>query len=100
MAGKGAGKKPLMVRGSVYTMRRKCGKDYCRCMKGELHETPVLSYSEKGRTRIVALSPEDVPKVRKAIERYQKAKREIEDEAMRGIERLRGEIKARKGGGR
>jgi len=100
MAGKGAGGKPLMVRGSVYTMRRKCGKDYCRCMKGELHETPVLSYSEKGKTRIVALSPEDVPGAREALKRYRKARREIENEAMRGIERLKKDIKARREGGR
>lgn len=38
---------PRLVRGSVVTYRRPCGKASCRCADGEqLHESMVLSYSE------------------------------------------------------
>ena len=86
----------LMVRGSIYTLRGKCGKENCRCRRGELHETPALSYSLKGKTHIIYLRPEEVPRVRKAIERYKEAREELEAEAMRGIETLRRETEARR----
>jgi hypothetical protein len=34
---------PLLP-GSLYTLKRRCGKPNCRCTKGELHHTQVLSY--------------------------------------------------------
>ena len=45
-----------MIRGSVVVHRRRCGKPTCRCAGGQaLHESTVLSYSERGRTRFVML---------------------------------------------
>jgi hypothetical protein len=44
-------RRPL-IRGSVYTLRRKCGKAVCRCQEGHLHESWVLSVPEKGRKRL------------------------------------------------
>jgi hypothetical protein len=68
-----------MVRGSVVTHRRRCGKPTCRCASGEqLHESTVLSYSEAGRTRFVMLSPDDVAAVRAAVERYRAAQAQLE----------------------
>ncbi len=94
----GKRKEELLARGSIYTFRRKCGKDYCRCTGGELHETPALSYTVDGKTRILTLGKEDVPGVRAAIARYKKARKELDAEALRGIEVFRGEIRARKVG--
>ena len=52
---------PRLVRGSVVTHRRRCGKPNCRCADGEaLHETTVLSYSEGGRTRLLTLPADQV----------------------------------------
>jgi len=101
----GNGKKQegqLMVRGSIYTLRGKCGKDNCRCRRGELHETPALSYSLKGKTHLIYLRPQEVPRVREAIERYREARASLEAEALKGIETLRMETEARRaqGGGR
>ena len=40
---------PRLVRGSVVTHRRRCGKPNCRCADGQaLHETTVLSWVRKG----------------------------------------------------
>lgn len=41
-----------LIRGSVYQLRRKCGKENCHCQEGHLHESWVLSVPEKGRRRM------------------------------------------------
>ncbi|MGH9223715.1 MAG: DUF6788 family protein, partial [Acidimicrobiales bacterium] len=35
-----------MLRGSLFTFRRRCGKPNCRCAEGDGHESPALSYTE------------------------------------------------------
>lgn len=73
---------PEMLRGSVVTHRRRCGKANCRCASGEdLHESVVLSYSKQNRTRFVMLKPEEVEAVRAATERFQAARAELEARA-------------------
>lgn len=44
-----------MMSGSVYLLRRKCGREGCRCRRGELHESWVHQYREDRvqRTRMV-----------------------------------------------
>jgi hypothetical protein len=51
------GRAPLLP-GSLYTLRRKCGKPNCRCSRGELHESTVLSYRGQGRPRNISPPPE------------------------------------------
>ena len=53
------GREPLLP-GSLYTLRRKCGKPNCRCTRGELHESTVLSYRGQGRPRNVSPAPEQI----------------------------------------
>jgi len=77
-----------VLRGSLYTLRRKCGKPTCRCLTGELHATPVLSYSLGGSTRLLALRPQDVREVRAALKRYQEALQGLNQEALAGIRAL------------
>lgn len=87
---------PRLVRGSLVTLRRRCGKANCRCAQGAPHETPALSYSVQGRTRTVALRSEDLPVVQAALERYAVARQRLEDDALAGIEALRARV-ARRG---
>ncbi len=54
---------PRLLRGSLITLRRRCGKPNCPCAEGVPHETPALSYSLQGRTRTVTLRVEDLPAV-------------------------------------
>ncbi len=44
--------RPPLMRGIVYLLRRKCGKAGCRCQKGDLHESWVLSVPDRGRKQI------------------------------------------------
>jgi len=67
-------RRPL-IRGNIYNLRRKCGKDGCRCLEGSLHESWVLSVPEKGGKRMQA-----VPKGKRAqwqsmSERYRQFRR-------------------------
>lgn len=88
---------PPIVRGSVITHRRRCGKPNCRCASGKAaHESTVLSYSEGGRTRFLMLPPEDVAAVRAATERFRRAKAKLRDQGEAGL----AELVARLGRGR
>lgn len=78
-----------MVRGTVITHRRRCGKANCRCATGEaLHESVVLSYSEGNRTKFLMLRPAEVEPVREATERFRNAKARLEAQANAGLAEL------------
>lgn len=57
------GRAPLLP-GSLYTLRRKCGKPNCRCNRGELHESTVLSYRGQGRPRNISPPPGQLDSLR------------------------------------
>lgn len=89
---------PPMVRGSVVTHRRRCGKQACRCAGGEdLHESVVLSYSERGKTRFVMLPPGEIAAVRAAAEAYRAEKARLEGLAADGLAALLARLGARRG---
>ena len=75
----------VLLRGSLITLRRKCGKPTCSCADGDMHTTPALSYSVKGKTRILTLRSCDVPTIRRALMNYRRAVAELEKKALSGI---------------
>ena len=81
--------RPLVLRGTLTTFRRRCGKPSCRCVNGEPHESPALTFTEAGRTKTLTLSASEVAEVAAAIERYQRAKAELDAQADNGLARLR-----------
>src|SRR5438034_549133 len=64
---------PLLP-GSLYILRRKCGKPSCRCSRGELHESTVLSYRGQGKPRNLATAPEHLPALRDLTEQYRRCR--------------------------
>lgn len=78
---------PRMLRGSLVTLRRRCGKAGCRCATDDAarHEAPALSYSDRGRTRVVMLAESDVAAVTAALARYAAAKTELDERANAGL---------------
>ena len=91
--------KRLMVRGSLIELRRRCGKPRCRCSEGEPHTSPALSYSRNGKTHILTLPAEEVPRVKAALKRYHQALSRLEKQAMDGIEELKQRIRQQKHAG-
>lgn len=87
--------RPLMLRGTLTTFRRRCGKATCRCAAGEPHESPALTFTESGRTKTITLSANEVTEVAAALARYEAARAEIDAAAQAGLAKLRG----RRGGG-
>jgi hypothetical protein len=81
--------RPLMLRGTLTTFRRRCGKPSCRCATGEPHQSPALTYTEGGRTRTLTLSRAEVPEVKAALARYEQARAKLERAAQDGIVALR-----------
>ena len=61
-----------LVKGTVYPLRRQCGKPTCACRKGEPHETQVLSASVGGRTRLWSFPAERLEDLRELAQRYQR----------------------------
>jgi hypothetical protein len=89
-----------LLPGSLITLRRRCARAACRCARGELHETPALSYSVAGRTKMLTLRAEDVDAVAEAVARYRVALRELETEARDELAALMACVAARRGTGR
>ena len=66
--------KPV-IKGSVYELKRKCGKPGCKCALGELHSRMVLSASEKGKTRLRVIPHGFLVEVQIKVRRYQELRR-------------------------
>jgi hypothetical protein len=86
---------PMMLRGTLTSFRRRCGKLSCRCAAGDPHESAALTFTEGGRTRTVTLAEAEVAEVAAALARYRQARAELEGAADAGIAALR----ARRAGG-
>jgi hypothetical protein len=66
--------KPV-IKGSVYELKRKCGKPGCKCAQGELHSRMVLSASEKGKTRLRVIPHGFLVEVQIKVRRYRELRR-------------------------
>lgn len=81
--------RPFMLRGTLTTFRRRCGKPNCRCATGEPHQSPALTFTEAGRTRTITLSAAQVPAVAAALDRFAAAQAELDAAAAEGLAALR-----------
>ena len=61
--------KPV-VRGSLYELKRKCGRKNCACAEGEPHISPALSITVGGRKRLRLIPEGEVGETRARTERY------------------------------
>jgi hypothetical protein len=91
---------PRVLPGSLITLRRRCGKPACHCASGDPHETPALSYSLNGRSKMLTLRPDEVKVVSQAVARYRKAVGELEAEAYEELRWLLEGLNARREGSR
>lgn len=64
-----------MVPGSLYLLRRRCGKPNCRCAQGQLHASWVLTRSEAGRRRLYGVPKEQRGRLRALTREYRRWQR-------------------------
>lgn len=64
-----------MCPGSLYLLRRRCGKPTCRCRQGALHATWVVTRSEQGRVRLYRVPAKELAAVRRLTRNYRQWQR-------------------------
>jgi hypothetical protein len=60
---------PLLP-GTLYTLRRKCGKPSCHCTRGHLHQSTILSYRGEGRSQNISPAAEHLDTLRTMTQHY------------------------------
>ena len=81
-----------VIRGSIFEMKRYCGKKNCSCAKTKTpHRSMFLSFKYEGKTRMVPIRKEQIPQVKKRINDYKELKAAIDDLARINAEMLRSE---------
>ena len=68
-----------LLRGNLQERRRTCGKRNCKCVRGELHVSLYLVYSEGGRLLQRYVPKDWEPLVRQWVADYQRARRLMEE---------------------
>ncbi len=66
-----------VLKGSVYELKTRCGKSSCHCAApdGARHATPVLSWSEDGKTQLRSLPAKEVDRLGHLTENYRRFRR-------------------------
>lgn len=88
----------LLLRGKLFTLRRRCGTLTCRCVGGDEHESPALAYPQGGRTKTLTLAEAEVGEVAAALERYASARAELDERAAVGLAALLERVTRRRQG--
>jgi len=84
-----------LVRGSVYELRRKCGKPSCACASGKaLHSCMAITWSAGGCKHLRSLSPKEEMELTRLTENYRRFRRararlvELQAKELEVIDRL------------
>src|SRR5664280_130084 len=93
-SGSAARPQPEVLRGSLFTLRRRCGTPTCRCADGEGHASPALAYPAGGRTK--TLTEQEAVEVAAALARYAQAKADLDEQAAAGLTALLARVAARR----
>jgi hypothetical protein len=64
-----------VIKGTVYELKRRCGKPRCKCARGELHARMVVSASQGGKTRLQVIPHGFLVEVQTKVRRYQELRR-------------------------
>lgn len=64
-----------VIRGSVVSMARRCGKARCHCNRGEEHVSLYLSVKIEGKRRMVYIPAQLEEEVRRRVEAYREVER-------------------------
>jgi len=64
-----------VIKGTVYELKRRCGKPGCKCARGELHARMVVSASQGGKTKLQVIPHGFLVEVQTKVRRYQELRR-------------------------
>jgi hypothetical protein len=64
-----------VIKGTVYELKRRCGKPGCKCARGQLHARMVVSATERGKTRLQVIPRGFLGEVQAKVRRYQEFRR-------------------------
>ena len=64
-----------VIKGTVYELKRRCGKPGCKCARGELHARMVVSASEGGKTRLQVIPKGFLVEVQGKVRGYRELRR-------------------------
>lgn len=59
-----------IIRGSLYTIYRKCGNPNCKCARGEKHAGKYISISKNGKTHLTYVRKRDVERIEQGTKNY------------------------------
>ena len=88
-----------VIRGSVVSMARRCGKEGCHCVDGDKHVSLYLSAKVEGKRRMVYIPPELEDEVRQHVEAYREVERLSEEVSARCVARVLNRKRERKSDG-
>jgi len=81
-----------VIRGSIYELKGKCGKPNCYCAKTKRrHKSLMLSFSYKGKTKLVPIRKEQIPAIKVRMNDYKQLKAAIDELVRIDAELLREE---------
>lgn len=67
-------RQPLLP-GSLYTLRRRCGKPNCRCAEGQLHASTVLSYRGEQKPQTITPPAGQIDTLKTMTDEYRRFRR-------------------------
>jgi len=70
--------KRSLLKGTIVQSKRRCGHSNCKCAKGQLHETTVLTLSHQGKSKTIPLTKQPanvLEQLRKQVSDYQSFRR-------------------------
>ncbi len=72
-----------VIKGSIYEMKRYCGKKNCKCFKTNTpHKSLFLSFRYDGKTNLIPIKKEQIREIKKKIKNYKELKKAIDKLAM------------------
>jgi len=81
-------KRRPMLQGSPVTMKRRCGKENCRCARGHKHVSLYLATRLEGKRKMICVPKELEEKVRRWIDDGQEARGLFEAVCQASLEAL------------
>lgn len=67
-----------LMKGSLALTYRSCGKEGCKCQRGEKHKGYFFSYRVKGKPKVIYVPERIYPEVKRLVENWLKMKRLVE----------------------